>query len=164
MQELLESGFKEDFIIFTVMPYQFQTTKERSELMQKIRSINTKPEVFFRKLLWAEGIRYRKNNTELPGKPDISISKKKIVIFIDGEFWHGFDWENKKSKIKANRDYWIPKIERNIERDRKNKQLLENNGWIVLRFWESDIKKNPTECLERVLALIKAGSSRDESI
>jgi len=73
------------------VPYEFNTTEERSGLMQKIRSINTKPEILFRKLLWANGIRYRKNNNDLPGKPDISISKHKIAIFIDGEFWHGFD-------------------------------------------------------------------------
>ena len=144
------------------MPYKFNTTEERSCLMQKIRSINTKPEVLFRKLLWTNSIRYRKNNNNLPGKPDVSISKRKIAIFIDGEFWHGFDWENKKQKIKANRDYWIPKIERNIERDKHNRLLLENNGWTVLRFWESEIKKNPMKCLERVLALINfKGSDND---
>ena len=146
------------------MPYKFETTKQRSELMQKIRSINTKPETLFRKSLWAKGIRYIKNNRKLPGKPDISISKQKIAIFIDGEFWHGFDWENKKQKIKANRDYWIPKIEKNIERDRNYKILLENDGWIVLRFWESEIKKKPTECLERVLALMNSEGKNNENI
>lgn len=146
------------------MPYKFETTKKRSELMQKIRSINTRPEIDFRKSLWARGIRYRKNNGSLPGKPDISISKHRIVIFIDGEFWHGFDWENKKPKIKANRDYWIPKIQKNIERDKRNTQLLENNGWTVLRFWESEIKKKPTECLEKVLALLNLEGSANEII
>ena len=136
------------------MPYEFKTTDNRSHLMRKIRSVNTKPELLFRKLLWANGIRYRKNNVNLPGKPDISINKYRVAIFVDGEFWHGFDWDNKINKIKANRDYWIPKIERNIERDKNNKQLLENDGWTVLRFWESEIKKKPAECLEKVLALL----------
>lgn len=144
------------------MPYEFKTTEERSRLMQKIRSINTKPEILFRRLLWARGIRYRKNNINLPGKPDISISKYKVAIFIDGEFWHGFNWEEKKKKIKANRDYWVPKIERNIERDRNNNLLLENDGWTVLRFWESEIKKNTEECLERVLALINSRDINNE--
>ena len=146
------------------MPYKFETTKERSELMQKIRSIDTKPEIQFRKSLWAKGVRYRKNNRRLPGNPDICISKQRIAIFIDGEFWHGFDWENKKQKIKANSDYWIPKIERNIERDKKHKMLLENDGWTVLRFWEREIKKKPTECLEIVLALVNSESKDNENI
>lgn len=144
------------------MPYEFKTTEERSRLMQKIRSINTKPEILFRRLLWARGIRYRKNNINLPGKPDISISKYKVAIFIDGEFWHGFNWEEKKKKIKANRDYWVPKIERNIERDRNNNLLLENDGWTILRFWESEIKKNTEECLERVLALTNSRDINNE--
>jgi len=144
------------------MPYEFKTTEERSRLMQKIRSVNTKPEILFRRLLWARGIRYRKNNINLPGKPDISISKYKVAIFIDGEFWHGFNWEEKKKKIKANRDYWVPKIERNIERDRNNNLLLENDGWTILRFWESEIKKNTEECLERVLALTNSRDINNE--
>ena len=74
--------------------------------MKKIKSTDTTPEIVFRKLLWKNGIRYRKNITKFPGKPDIVMKKHKVVIFIDGEFWHGFDWENKKKKIKSNRDYW----------------------------------------------------------
>lgn len=145
------------------MLYKFETTKERSELMQRIRSVDTKPEIQFRKSLWAKGVRYRKNNKRLPGNPDICISKQKIAIFIDGEFWHGFDWENKKRKIKANCDYWIPKIEKNIERDKKYKMLLENDGWTVLRFWEREIKKKPTECLEIVLALLNSEGKANEN-
>ena len=132
--------------------------------MKKIRSIDTNPEANFRKLLWAEGVRYRKNNRKLPGKPDISIKRQRIAVFIDGEFWHGYDWENKKQKIKANRDYWIPKIEKNIERDSKNKILLEADGWTVVRFWESEIKKRPTECVKEVLALIERKGPMDEKI
>ena len=146
------------------MPYEFETTKERSKLMQRIKSIDTKAEVQFRKSLWARGVRYRKNNRSLPGNPDICISKQKIAIFIDGEFWHGFDWENKKQKIKANRDYWISKIEKNIERDKNTGLLLEKDGWTVLRFWEREIKKKPTECLEIVLALVNSESKDNENI
>lgn len=143
------------------MPYKFETSIQRSELMQKIRSINTKPEITFRKSLWAIGIRYRKNNAKLPGKPDITILKHKIAVFIDGEFWHGFDWKNKKNKIKANRDYWIPKIERNMQRDRNNKLLLGKDGWKVLRFWEAEIKKKPEECLRKVLKLVDLGNEEN---
>lgn len=146
------------------MPFEFETTKQRSELMQKIRCVDTKPEMVFRKLLWANGIRYRKNNRKLPGTPDISISKLRIAIFIDGEFWHGFNWEDKKNKIKANRAYWIPKIEGNIERDKKNVHLLENDGWKVLRFWESEIRKTPTECVEKVTSLIAMKGTVSEEV
>lgn len=93
----------------------FYTTKQRSELMSKIKSKNTKPEIKVRKALWALGFRYRKNVKELPGSPDIVFAKQRLVIFIDGEFWHGFNWESKKSKLVANRGFWIPKIERNIQ-------------------------------------------------
>lgn len=93
-------------------PYDFNTTPERSKLMSKIKGKDTKPEILFRKSLWASGVRYRINVSGLPGKPDIVIEKKKIVIFIDGEFWHGYKWQEKKPKIKSNRDYWIAKIEK----------------------------------------------------
>src|SRR5688572_21355404 len=92
----------------------FYTTTLRSMLMSRIRGKETDPEVRLRKALWAIGIRYRKNVAKLPGKPDIVINKSKLVIFIDGEFWHGFNWSIKKKKIKANRKYWIAKIERNM--------------------------------------------------
>ncbi len=106
-------------------------------------------------MLWAQGIRYRKNNKKLTGKPDISISRCKVAIFIDGEFWHGYNWEEKKKKIKANRDYWIPKIERNIARDKKHNRQLRKQGWSVLRFWGSGVKKNPEKCLRKVMRAIE---------
>jgi len=123
--------------------------------MKKIRSIDTMPEIFFRKALWAEGIRYRKNNRKLPGKPDICISKYKTIVFIDGEFWHGYQWKTKKKKIKANRKYWIPKIEKNIKRDKRNNRLLDKEGWKVIRFWEHEIKKKPDKCFNKVIKAIK---------
>lgn len=137
------------------MAYEFDTTEQRSKIMQKIRSTETTPEIMFRKLLWAQGVRYRKNNKKLPGKPDISISRCKVAIFIDGEFWHGYNWEEKKKKIKANRDYWIPKIERNIARDKKYNRQLRRQGWSVLRFWGSGVKKHPEKCLRKVMRAIE---------
>lgn len=89
--------------------YIFDTTPERSKLMRKIKSNNTKPELLLRKSLWTLGVHYRLNVSKLPGKPDIVINKKKIVIFVDGEFWHGYNWEQKKLKIKSNKDYWLKK-------------------------------------------------------
>ncbi len=122
--------------------YGFNTTDERSKLMSKIRGKNTKPEICLRLALWNKGCRYRLNVTSLPGKPDIVFRKYKTVVFIDGEFWHGYKWEEKKDKIKSNREYWIPKIERNMQRDLKNKHLLEKEGWKVFRFWEHEIRKD----------------------
>jgi len=78
--------------------------------------------------LWHEGIRYRKNFKKLPGSPDIAITKYKIAIFVDGEFWRGEDWENRKEKLKFNREYWIEKIEENIARDKRNDILLKEQG------------------------------------
>jgi DNA mismatch endonuclease (patch repair protein) len=86
----------------------------------------------------------------LPGKPDIAITKYKIAVFCDGELWHGKDWETRKEAIKTNRDYWIPKIERNMARDIENEKKLENMGWIVIRFWGKKIKKNLMDCVSEI--------------
>ena len=113
--------------------------------MSKIKSSNTKSELLLRKALWQKGYRFRTHSKSLLGKPDLSIKKHKIVIFIDGEFWHGYNWESKKKKIKSNRAYWIKKIEKNMERDKKINQYYLENGWKVFRFWdhklESELKK-----------------------
>ncbi|WP_073093905.1 very short patch repair endonuclease [Cyclobacterium lianum] len=129
----------------------FTTTKERSKLMSKIRGKDTKPEVALRKALWAKGIRYLKNYKKLNGNPDIYISKHRLAIFIDGEFWHGYKWAEKKEKIKSNKEYWIPKIERNMARDMDNNQQLEYLGITVLRFWEHEIKKDLEGCVKKVI-------------
>ncbi len=129
----------------------FYTTKKRSELMSKIKGKDTKPEVILRKALWDIGLRYRKNVKKLPGNPDIVISKYKLIIFVDGEFWHGFNWKEKKTKIKSNREFWIPKIERNMQRDSEVNYQLKSQGWTVLRFWEREIKKEFGSCLIKIL-------------
>jgi DNA mismatch endonuclease (patch repair protein) len=126
------------------------TPEQRHKCMSHIRSKDTSVEVSLRKALWHEGIRYRKNLKILPGKPDIVITKYKIAVFCDGELWHGKDWEIRKETIKTNRDYWIPKIERNIKRDSDNKKQLENMGWIVIRFWGKEIKKNLNDCINEI--------------
>ncbi len=133
----------------------FYTTKERSEIMRKIRAKETKPELILRKTLWALGVRYRKNYKELPGKPDIVIAKFKMLVFIDGEFWHGYDWENKKKKLKSNRKFWIPKIERNIQRDEQINQKLKGMGWRVMRFWDFQVKKELGVCVQKILEHIE---------
>lgn len=129
----------------------FYTTPERSRIMGKIRGKNTKPELLFRKALWAEGYRYRIDYKKLIGKPDILLKKYKTAIFIDGEFWHGHNWNERKLNIKSNRDFWIPKIERNMQRDAEVNTALEQKGYTVFRFWEKEVHKNLSECLDTVL-------------
>lgn len=132
----------------------FYTSPERSRLMSKIGAENTKPEQILRKNLWHSGIRYRKNVKNMKGVPDIVITKHKIVVFVDGEFWHGYKWDEKKKNIKSNRAFWIPKIERNIQRDLENNRYYESNGWHVLRFWEHEVKNRLEACLNDVHEII----------
>ena len=120
--------------------------------MQHNRSKDTSIEVALRKALWHKGYRYRKNYKDLPGKPDIVLTKQHVVIFCDSEFFHGKDWEVKKAKLEKskNADYWIPKIERNMKRDIENDQKLLFMGWTVIRFWGQDILKKTEECVRVV--------------
>ena len=131
------------------------TKEQRHKNMSKIKSKDTSIEMRLRKALWKEGIHYRKNYTDLPGKPDIVLTKYKIAIFCDSEFWHGYNWEVKQDEIKSHRDFWIPKIERNIERDKEVNAALEADGWKVLRFWGDDIKKNVKACADLIVAALK---------
>jgi len=118
--------------------------------MSLIKNKDTGIEVIFRKALWKAGFRYRKNYKKLPGKPDIALTKQKIAIFCDGEFWRGKNWDEYKKKIKSNRNYWIPKIDKNIKRDFEIDRDLKFMGWEVLHFWGTDIEKNMTSCIEQV--------------
>lgn len=131
------------------------TPEQRRKNMQAIRCKDTSIEVMLRKALWAKGVRYRKNYKKLIGKPDIAITKYKIAVFCDSEYWHGYDWENRNQQIKSHRDYWIPKIERNMARDREVTTTLEKEGWLVLRFWERQIKKELSECVNTVLHAVE---------
>lgn len=133
----------------------FTTSPERSKHMGRLRGSDTKSEVLFRKILWSKGIRYRKNFGQLKGKPDIVITNPKIVIFIDGEFWHGFKWAEKKEKIKTNREFWIPKIERNIERDKETNSTLETLGYKIFRFWSHQVEKETQECVRYITDYIE---------
>lgn len=130
------------------------TPEQRRKNMQAIKSKDTSIEIALRKALWSRGIRYRKNYKLLPGKPDIAITKYKIAVFCDSDFWHGYDWENRSQRIKSNREYWIPKIERNMQRDCEVNELLKKEGWTVLRFWEYQIKKELPVCVEKIVSTI----------
>ncbi|HWZ36102.1 MAG TPA: very short patch repair endonuclease [Mucilaginibacter sp.] len=118
--------------------------------MTRIKSANTKSEIRLRKALFAKGVRFRLHNKFLFGNPDIAIRKYKLAIFIDGEFWHGYNWAKKKDKISANRDYWIPKIEKNIARDILVNKHYENSGWTIFRFWEKDINRDLENCIDKI--------------
>ncbi len=128
------------------------TKEQRRKNMQHIRSKDTKPELMLRKKLWGKGYRYRKNYKGLPGKPDIVLTKYKVVVFCDSDFFHGKDWPELKERIARgdNGAYWIEKITRNIERDNENDSLLRSMGWRVLRFWSSEIQKDIASCIKAI--------------
>ncbi len=129
---------------------------ERSRIMGLIRSKDTKVEKDFRKLIsstfYPKSIRYRKHYAKLPGKPDIAFVKKRIAIFIDGDFWHGYKF--KKQKQRLPRKYWIGKIENNIARDRKIDRELRRMGWRIMRVWEHEIKLKPEKTIEKIAKMI----------
>lgn len=138
------------------------TKEQRHKNMQHIRSNNTKIEVLLRKALWEKGYRYRKNYKDLPGKPDIALTKYKIAIFCDGEFFHGKDWEVLRPRLEKsnNSEFWISKISRNRERDDEVNKKLLFMGWTVIHFWGNDIKKHTDECvkvIEEAIFDIKMG-------
>ena len=132
------------------------TSAQRRKNMQRIRSKDTSIELILRKALWRRGIRYRKNYKVLPGTPDLAITKHRIAIFCDSEFFHGKDWDKLKLRLEggSNSTYWIKKISRNMERDLENEQALRFRDWIVLRFWGEDILKHTEECVRAVEEII----------
>ena len=126
------------------------TKEQLSRNMKSNKGKDTKPELLLRKELWRRGLRYRKNYKELDGKPDIVFLGARIAVFVDGKMWHGYDWEHQKDDFKSRRDYWIPKIERNIEHDYEVTQELISLDWLVMRFWDFEIKKNLQECADKI--------------
>ena len=143
------------------------TPEQRRKNMQHIRGKDTTIEVILRKALWARGYRYRKNYKRIPGSPDIVLTKYKIAIFCDGEFFHGKDWEVLKPRLEKsnNSEFWIKKISRNLERDDEINKKLLFMGWTVIRFWGSEIKKNTDECIrviEETIFDIKLGETTED--
>lgn len=122
------------------------------KIMSSIPSKNTEPELMLRKALWKENLRYRVNYTILPGKPDIVFTKYRVVVFCDGDFWHGHNWairglKSLDEELAGYSDFWRSKIIRNIKRDAEVNNTLKSQGWDVIRFWESDIRGNLEECV-----------------
>ena len=144
-------------------------TETRKKTMSRIRGKDTSIEVKFRKALWAKGYRYRKNYKGLPGRPDICITKYRIAIFCDSEFFHGKDWEVLKPRLEKgnNGTYWVAKIQENMERDVRIDKELMFLGWTVVHFWGKDILKRPEECLkviEDLILDIKIAQGRKEDV
>ena len=127
------------------------TPEQRKKNMQAVKSKGSVIEKKLAKGLWNHGLRYRKNNIKVFGKPDLTFNKYKIAIFVDSEFWHGKDWDRRKYEFKSNQDFWIKKIERNIQRDVEVNEKLQNEGWTVLRFWGKEIEKNAQKCINQVI-------------
>lgn len=123
--------------------------------MQRVKSKDSEIEKILRNALWNKGYRYRKNVKDIFGHPDIVFKSKKVAIFCDSEFWHGYDWESKKNEIKTRQDFWIPKIERNMQRDKEVNMKLSEEGWTVLRFWGTEIKKQTENCVKEIEKCIK---------
>jgi len=124
--------------------------------MSRIRNRDTKAELVFRKALWKNNIRFRIHANDIKGKPDIIIHKYRLVIFIDGAFWHGYNWDVYKRKIHSNTDFWFAKIEENIRRDKLVNQYLLAKGYTVMRFWDHEIFKELPKCLNQVQLYIES--------
>jgi DNA (cytosine-5)-methyltransferase 1 len=139
--------------------------RNSSSIMLKVHSSNTAPEMTFRKALWSRGLRYKICPADLPGKPDIVLSSKRLAIFIDGDFWHGGQWRKRNLSAleeqfqgTGSRDYWLKKIRRNMSRDCAATASLLSEGWTVLRFWESEVRKNLGNCVDFALEVAMEGA------
>jgi DNA mismatch endonuclease (patch repair protein) len=136
------------------------TSARASKTAQAIRRTDTKAEVALRRALWALGLRYRKHADGICGKPDIVFGKARVLVFVDGDFWHGRDWPERKRKLLAgnNSRYWVAKIEANIARDVRVNEELTTAGWTVIRFWESDVLHAATAAATTVAAAVERAS------
>ncbi len=140
------------------------TEEQRRKNMQAIRNKDSEIELMLRKELWNRGVRYRKNVKDVFGHPDLVFKGKKVAVFCDSEFWHGYDWEKNSEAIQTRRDFWIPKIERNMQRDREVNDMLEKAGWTVIRFWGKEIKKNVSRCADVVIKTLEEKGMGSERI
>ena len=153
---MITAQYFEKIVKAKMVKYQFEdVSPTRSKTMKAIRGKNTSIELKLRSALHKHGLRFRIHYKKLPGSPDIVFVSKKVAIFCDGDFWHGKNWEEKKKKIKTRRDYWIPKIERNMQRDKENRSKIKEMDWTVLAYWDNDIKKNLEVVVEDILGHLK---------
>ena len=138
------------------------TKEQRSYNMSRIKGKDTSIERILSRALWRRGLRFRKNSSSVYGHPDISIKKYRIAIFCDGDFWHGYDWENRKNSIKSHRDYWIPKIERNIEKDVEVNHVLHGMGYTVIRLWEHEIRKDADDAADMIMRIVNEKKNQSQ--
>lgn len=131
------------------------TPEQRRKNMKAIKNKDSQIELLLRKELWKRGLHYRKNVNRIYGKPDIAFIGRKIAVFCDSEFWHGYNWGERKKDFKSHQEFWIPKIERNMQRDIEVTEKLQSEGWTVLRFWGNDIKKNVNGCADIIERLVR---------
>lgn len=155
MQDLKENKNKCVNIVWYICTFLRQrddvvkkTPEQISRNMRKIKNKDSDIEIILRKELWSRGLHYRKNVKSVFGTPDIAFIGKKIAIFCDSEFWHGYAWEISKDDFKSRREFWIPKIEKNIQRDQEVNEKLRTEGWAVFRFWGREIKKDASGCAD----------------
>lgn len=132
-----------------------RTKEVTHKIMSAVKQKDTEPELMLRKALWDRGLRFRKNYKVLIGKPDVVFTKARIVVFCDGDFWHGHNWALRglpslEAELATYSEFWKQKILRNIERDKEVTDMLATNGWVVIRLWESEIRNNLTECVDRI--------------
>lgn len=130
--------------------------------MRHVKNRDSQIELALRRELWSRGIHYRKNVNRIFGKPDIAFIGKKVAVFCDSEFWHGYDWSKRKNDLKSNQEFWIPKIERNMQRDNEVTTRLEADGWIVLRFWGNELTKDIVRCADTIEDVLKERTSSHE--
>jgi DNA mismatch endonuclease Vsr len=128
----------------------------RNKMMRAVKSKGSSIETTLAKALWAKGYRYRLNYKAVLGKPDIVFTRLKVAVFCDSEFWHGKNWNTEREKIKNNLSFWEKKIQTNVERDQLVTEQLRAAGWVVLRFWGNDIKKNLADCVNTIENTLKA--------
>src|SRR5579872_2002647 len=131
------------------------THRQRSRNMSAIRAKGTQLEVKLGKELWAKGFRYRKNYRKIKGTPDFVLTKHKVVIFCDSEFWHGKLFRKENFPVKTNRDFWYAKILRNIQHDKEVNRVLKKEGWKVFRFWGAEIILAPDKCVNKISKYIR---------
>ena len=141
-------------------PKSYDTDAATSKRMSNVKLKRGDAEMLLAKRIWQAGYRYRLNYKKLPGSPDIAIQKHHVAVFVDGEFWHGFDWEKRKPKLKRNREYWIEKIEENMARDSRVDDELTALGWIPVHFWTNEVKRDPEKCMDIINGIIEKSYER----
>lgn len=142
-------------MLYMKHPKSYDSTPEIRKRMSRVRLKNGKAETILAKRLWHEGYRYRRNYKKLPGSPDIALTTYRVAVFVDGEFWHGENWEERKAKLKHNREYWIEKIEENMARDKRVDAQLQEMGWTTVHFWEKQVLKHTDDSLQIILGILR---------